>query len=328
MNFNEQIKIFKRASARNGMFGSYWLINHLPYPVVKVILHVFISIGFFLTIRLKQVARESLHTAFGNEKSDREINEIVKQCFANLGQGMVEMIYFNEHPHMIKDHVIFEGLEHLENALKQGKGVIAITAHFGNFPLMMMTMARQGYKVSVMMRKTRDPQIDAFLFEKRTGAGLKTIYTMPRKQAISETIRALRNNEIVFILMDQNFGSEGGVYVDFFGKKAATAPGPIVMAHRTGAQVVPIFIRRERDDINKVVVEPPMLLEERPDYEEMIYVNVVKATKIIEGYIRRYPHEWGWMHRRWKSEAPPAAETMSAAAREEIHGDRQEDQGQ
>lgn len=321
MDINARLKVLKRTLARWGMFGSYWLINHLPYPVVKVILKGFIAVGFLMTVRLKQIARESLGIAFGKEKSPQQIEQIIRDCFANLGQGMIEMIYIGEHPHMMKKHVIINGREHLDAALVKGRGVLAVTAHFGNFPLMMLTFAQYGYKTNVLMRKTRDPQIDVFLLEKRNKLGLKTIYTMPRKEAVHQMIRALRNNEIVFVLLDQNFGSEGGLFVEFFGQQAATAPGPIVMAHRTGSPIVPLFIRRQKDDMNLVTIEPEMELEKRDDYDEMIHANVAKITKIIEGYIRKYPHEWGWMHRRWKTKPRELTKEEMREQKEEMDGD-------
>ncbi|MBU1905372.1 MAG: lysophospholipid acyltransferase family protein, partial [Candidatus Omnitrophica bacterium] len=111
---------------------------------------------------------------------------------------------------------------------------------------------------------------------------------------------ALRNNEAVFLPLDQNFGS-GGVFVDFFGKKAATAIGPVVFARRTKAAIVPCFIIRQKDDTHQIVFEPPLELEEGKDKQETIVINIQKLTNIIESYIRRYPAEWGWIHRRWKS---------------------------
>lgn len=316
MDWKGRKKIIRRDAARYAMFTAYGLLNRLPYGMVKGLLKFLIAIGFKVTGHLKKIARESLHIAFGQEKTDEEIEEIIRRCFANFGQGMVEMIYFNEHLSLMDKYVAFEGKENLDAALAKGKGVMAVTAHFGNFPLLMMYMARQGYPCSVLMRNTRDPKIDEFLLQKRTEAGLKTIFALPRKAAVMNTLKALRNNEIVFILMDQNFGSEGGVFVDFFGQKAATAPGPIVLAMRAQSPVVPIFIRRE-NDINKIKVEPEMEIEKRDDYDAMVLANVAKITKVIESYIRRYPYEWGWMHRRWKTAAP------SVEVKEKEYGEEQ-----
>jgi Lauroyl/myristoyl acyltransferase len=87
----------------------------------------------------------------------------------------------------------------------------------------------------------------------------------------------------------------------FFGTKAATATGPVVFAMRTKAPILPMFIVRQKDDTHKIIIEPPLYIEEKEDYKETLIYNVARITKIIENYIRKYPQEWGWIHRRWKS---------------------------
>jgi KDO2-lipid IV(A) lauroyltransferase len=105
---------------------------------------------------------------------------------------------------------------------------------------------------------------------------------------------------LLFVPIDQNFG-EGGIFVDFFGRKAATATGPIILAKRTKAAIIPCFIIRQRDDTHKIIFEPPLKLEEGKDEETNILINIQRLTNIIELYIRKYPAEWSWVHRRWKS---------------------------
>ena len=142
---------------------------------------------------------------------------------------------------------------------------------------------------------------EEYLLEQRTKMELKTVYAVPRRECVSNSLKVLRENELLFIPLDQNFGSDAGVFVDFFGQKAATATGPVVFALRTKAPILPMFIIRETEDRHKIIIEPPLVLEEHAHEEEMISMNTAKLTRIIERYIRRYPHEWGWMHRRWKS---------------------------
>ncbi len=318
MRFKDQIKKTQRDIARYGMFFSYGLVNRLPYSMLKGLTRIFIAIGFCFTKRLQRTARESLTIAFGAEKSKAEIEKIIKDCFRNLGQGMIEMLYILDHPEIVKPHVSIDGKEHLDQALKEGRGVIAVTAHMGNFPLMLTRLAQEGYAPHVLMRPTRDKKIDDFLLERRTRMGVRTIYTVPRKLCVQNSIQALRNNEIIFMLMDQHFGNESGVLVDFFGQKAATATGPVVFATRTKSPILPIFIIRDHDDYHKIFIEPPLAFAEKKDCDETLFLNISKITKIIEGYVRRYPHEWGWMHRRWKGQSPTAP--IDEAAEQSLAG--------
>ena len=117
---------------------------------------------------------------------------------------------------------------------------------------------------------------------------------------MNNSIHALRNNELIFIPIDQNFGT-GGVFVNFFGQKAATATGPVILAQRTKAALIPCFILRQPLDQHRITFEKELELEEGKDPEDVILVNIQKLTNIIEAYIRKYPAEWGWIHRRWKS---------------------------
>ncbi len=297
----DRIKRFKRALARYGLHGSTWLLTHLPYPVVRGVTGFFIAAGFALTVRQKRIARETLDIAFGDSRDGDEKKEIMRRCFTNLGKGMIELIYFMAHPRLIDGRVVFEGKEHLDDALARGKGVIGVSAHFGNFPLMLLRLARAGYDTSAIIRRTRDARVEEYFQGLRERLGLNTIYSHPRKDCVDQSLRSLRRNGFLFIPLDQNFGSGGGVFVDFFGQKAATATGPVVFALRAGAPILPVFTIRQPDDTHKIIIEPPMDLDVREDDKETIHVNTARITGLIEEYIRRYPQEWGWMHRRWKS---------------------------
>jgi len=153
------------------------------------------------------------------------------------------------------------------------------------------------------MRSMRDARMEKMFLEKRVKLGIKTIYSQPRNICVSSTISTLRENGIVFIPIDQNFGT-GGVFVDFFGRKAATATVPVVLAQRTKAALVPCFIIRQADDTHRIVFEKQLELIESKDSAQTITVNIQRLTDIIEKYIREYPAEWSWIHRRWKSQIP------------------------
>jgi KDO2-lipid IV(A) lauroyltransferase len=268
-------------------------------------------IGYLFVVRQKRIAMESLNFALGKEKNQDELKRIFRACFRNLGQGMMELIYFMGHPAMIKEKVYFEGKENLDKALSQGKGVIAVSAHFGSFPLMLLRCAQEGYKTNAIIRPARDETIEKHFLKQRSSLGLNTIYSHPRKDCVNHSIRVLRENQLLFIPLDQNFGSAGGVFVDFFGEKAATATGPTIFARRTGAPIVPMFIVRDDNDVYKIIVEPAMELEDLSDEKESILINTQRITNKIEHYVRQYPQEWGWMHRRWKSRP---AENLAASS--------------
>ena len=302
MTLKEYQKKFKRAIARYVMVVCAWLARHLPFPCIKSIMSFVAIVCTPLMVRLRRIARDSLEIAFGKEKDLKERNKIMEDCFKGFSQAIGELLYYQEHPGEVsRQYSSIEGKENLDAALAQGKGAIAVTAHFGNFALMLLQFVSLGYKVNVIMRRIRDEKVGAHALHVMTKVGVNTIFSMPRRECVVNSIKRLRENEILVILLDQHFGGDGGVFVDFFGKKAATATGPMVFSSRTGAPIIPIFNIRENDGRYKIVIEPPLEIEEHEDEEAKTIINISKITKIIERYVREYPHLWGWMHCRWKT---------------------------
>jgi KDO2-lipid IV(A) lauroyltransferase len=258
-------------------------------------------LGNFLYIILfphRRIAFDSLSVAFPSMNKKQKA-KIARDFFIFMAQGGMEMIYFLRHPEALSG-IRIEGRENLEKALKQNRGAVMVAAHYGNFPLMSLKLAKEGFAINFMARQMRDPKAGAYLHEMRSNAGVKAIYTTPRRECVTNTINALRVNEIVIIQMDQNFGTNG-VWVRFFGELAATPTGPIVFAQRTNAMIVPAYIYREGLGKHCIKILPPEDLIVKEDKDEMILVNVAKFTRMFESWITAHPHEWSWIHRRWKS---------------------------
>lgn len=295
-------KKFLRAVGRNAFLIIRWVISCLPYQVFRLLTPFFIVIGKHLIKKKKRIILENLHTAFGWEKTEQEISSIVNSYFDSIGSSMIELIYFLDRPKEIVEKVTIEGKANLDEALKKGVGAILLSAHFGNFPLMFWRMALAGYKTNCIMRQMRDEQFGKYVFDFSNENGVRTIYSLPYRQCVERSLKSLRDNQILFILLDQNYGEDGGVFVDFFGQLAATATGPVMFSYRSGASILPVFIVRDGTDQYKIIIDSPVTLEPAQSEQLGLVRNTAQLTKIIEGFIRRYPHEWvGWMHRRWKS---------------------------
>lgn len=258
------------------------------------------TLFYWLSSRHRKVALESLNFAFGKEKSKKEIINIAKSCFISMAKSGVEVVAYVSDKRFIKQNVKIINKERLDQALAKGKGVILVSAHFGNFPLMIGRLSIEGYKIGAIMRPMKDAKVEKMFEDERKKLNIKAIYSIPRNTCVNNTILSLRNNEIVFLPLDQNFGT-GGVFVDFFGKKAATATGPVVFARRTDAVLLPVFIIRQKDNTHEIVFDSPLELLKGKDEEETLVMNVQKITEIIELYVRKYPGEWGWIHKRWKA---------------------------
>ena len=202
------------------------------------------------------------------------------------------------------------GREHVEAARALGKGVLVSIAHFGNYALLALQVPRLfGYPLSVIAKPLRNETLNDLWWELQRQAGVNGI---PARNAYRASVRALKANELVGFMLDQNRPAGLGVFVDFFGRPASTTPGLAVMSAHTGAPVLPAFIRRAPDGTNRVEVLPhlPPPADRRP---ETVQAFTAACTKIIEDEIRRYPDQWLWWHKRWKSRPPE--EKAAAAAR-------------
>jgi len=257
------------------------------------------ALGFFF-LKLRKTAFSGLKTAFGEEKSCGEIKRLVWGCFISISKSAAELIYLIHRPYFIREKVRIKNREILNRALMPGKGVILVSAHLGNFPLLLAKLSLEGYKTSVIMRPLKEKRLAEIFEAERARIGIETILSIPRRACVEKAIRSLRNNRALFIPLDQNFGT-GGVFVDFFGAQAATATGPVILAQRTGSAIVPCFIVRQNDDTHDIIFEPEIKLEKNNDEQEAIRINIQKITAVIETYIRRYPAQWSWIHRRWKA---------------------------
>ncbi len=256
------------------------------------------NIGYLAFPRHRRIALEGLGIAFP-QQALKTRKSLARNFFIFISQSALELLYFLQNLDYLR-HIRIEGAANLDRALKKGRGVIILTAHLGNFPLMSLKLAKQGYSVYFVTRPMRDERAGDHLYELRSRAGVKTIFSYPRKECVSGIIKALGNNEIVVMQMDQNFGT-GGVWVKFFGKLAATPVGPIVLALRTKAAVVPAYIYREGTGQHCIKIFPDEELSIRDDKDETVLINTIKFTRLIEGWVKKATFQWGWIHRRWKS---------------------------
>ncbi|MDD3296060.1 MAG: hypothetical protein PHU64_01720 [Candidatus Omnitrophica bacterium] len=256
------------------------------------------SIAYLVVARHRKIALESLEVAFP-QTSLRERKKITRDFFVSMAQGSFELLHYLRNLKQL-DNIRIEGKSNLDKALKNQRGVILVTAHLGNFPLLSLKLAKEGYKVYFVTRPMRDEKAGDYLYELRSGAGVNTIFSYPRRECVSGITKALSGNGIVIMQMDQNFGS-GGVWVKFFGKLAATPVGPIVLGLRTKASLVPAYIFHEQGFKHGIKIFPEEALEAGESRDHAILLNAVKFTRIIEGWIKEVPNQWSWIHRRWKS---------------------------
>jgi len=300
MDFKQIRKAIPRFLGWFALITCSLIIKFIPEGCLYGFANGIAGLGYNFAAKQRKISLDSLRQAFGSEKTDAEIEKIAKDSFTYMARSAIELIFMMDKPQLLKQRVSFEGRKNLDAALARGKGVILVSAHFGNFPLLLARLAQEGYKVAGIMRPMRDTRVEKLFLKKREKYHVKTIYSQPRNVCVETTIRTLRSNEVVFIPIDQNFGT-AGVFVNFFGRQAATATGPVIFAQRTKAAILPCFIVRLKDNTHKIIFDSHWELEEGKTSQETVSLNIQRLTSVIESYIRKYPAEWGWIHRRWKT---------------------------
>ncbi|MGA9792483.1 MAG: lysophospholipid acyltransferase family protein, partial [Terriglobales bacterium] len=198
--------------------------------------------------------------------------------------------------------VVYDGFENFERAYARGKGVLFLTGHLGAWELSAFAHSLQGHPLSIVMRSLDNPYVDALLQRYRTMHGNRTV---DKDDFVRGLLSAMRAGETVGILMDTNMTPPQGVFVDFFGIPACTASGLARIALKTGAAVVPGFTVWD-SKLRKYILrfDPAVELVRSSDNEADIVANTAGFTKVIEDFVRRYPDQWLWVHRRWKTRPP------------------------
>ena len=261
-----------------------------------------ISLGrvvYLLHFRLREVGMRNLAMALP-EKSEAERASILRGVFTSLGRQLAELCQFPRYtPENIDEVVVYDGLENYEQAYARGKGVLFLTAHFGGWELSAFAHSLHGHWLHIVMRPMDNPYLDRMIEHYRTMHGNKTV---AKDDFVRGLLAAMKAGETVGILMDTNMTPPQGVFVDFFGIKACTASGLARIALRTDAAVLPGFtIWDEALGKYRLRFDPAVELIRTGDLEADIVANTQKFTKVIEDYVRKYPDQWLWVHRRWKT---------------------------
>jgi len=280
------------------------LANVLPLKLGLWFVGFVGKVLFAILPKARREMRNNLKSAFP-EKKDAEIDRIAKEVFSNLGKNAVELVSFRKlTPRTLDKWVVADGAyEKIDRVLSKGKGVIMLASHFGNWELISAYFTLRGYDGTVIARRIYFHKYDKGINRLRNYMGVGVIY---RDDSPKKILRVLKKNAMLGILADQDVDSVEGVFVDFFGRPTYTPKAPVALALASGAPIVPCFMIREKNR-HRLVLEEPMELEEKSDKQETIRFNTQKWSRIVESYIRRYPEQWVWMHRRWKTQVPDVA---------------------
>ncbi|HEY3456626.1 MAG TPA: lysophospholipid acyltransferase family protein [Bryobacteraceae bacterium] len=243
--------------------------------------------------RLRRIARQNLAMALPElDAAKRE--QIADGTFRSIGRLLLAMARFPSlRTSNIGQWIAYEGLEHYAAAKQKGRGILVATAHLGNWELSAFAHALLTEPMHVMVRPLDNLLIDRLVEERRTLSGNRLIF---KRDAARAVLKALRNNEAVGILMDQNTSESEGVFIDFFGKQACAGSGFVKLAYRSQAPVVPGFALWDEQRKRYILRFYPAI-----ELTGDEHADTQRIHSFLEHTVRQYPDQWMWIHRRWKT---------------------------
>ena len=249
----------------------------------------------------RRIVIKNLDRAFGKSHSRQWIETVAQRFFINLWRSLFELGWSLTVPtDLLAKHISISGLSVYRKAQAKGNGVLLLSAHFGNWELLAPTAYLAQIPFRIVYRPLDAPFLETFVRNARTRFGAQVIPNW--KGAMRKVFRNLRQGNAVIMLMDQSADWYDGVFIDFFGQGTFTNSGLALLALKTGAPVVPLFLVREADGFH-AIFGPELPLIRTGDHTKDVEANTQQYNWVIEAYARMYPDQWFWVHRRWKN--PP-----------------------
>lgn len=283
------------ATARSVLAGLGWL----PRPLAVRAGRGLGRVAYGLSDRLRLTGFRNLELAFP-DMDERERRRILRGCFTNLGRLLGEFSQLpSATPESLQGIIECRGLENLQAAQARGRGVILFTGHLGAWELSSFALSAFGYPLSFLVRRIDNHLVEQLIEKTRTRFGNRSI---DKRAAMRPMLRTLRAGGTLGILVDLNTQPHEGVFVDFFGIPASTTTGVASLALHTGAAVLPVFVPWDEARQRYVLhVDPPLSIKPTGDQKEDVRQVTSLLTSVVESYVRRYPEQWLWIHKRWNT---------------------------
>lgn len=273
------------------------LFSVIPVSATLWLGRRFGTIAFWVNKDRRLVAYANLKSAFAKEKSPAELRAITKRVYQNMVQTFMEVLNLTKvNKQYVDQYIDVINYERIVNAAKSGRGTILLTAHFGDWELSSLTSSVKGFPILVLVREQKMKRLNELLNQLRESNGCTVIR---KGMDVKNILRALNNKDIVGILSDQDAG-RNGMLVDFFGRPTSCHSGAFEIAKHTGSLILPNFNVRVNGPYHKLYLEDYIDFKD-PDNSGDVRENLQKFMHMLERYIRLYPDQWLWLHKRWKS---------------------------
>ncbi len=244
------------------------------------------------------LVKDRLERAYGSPLGSRDLYAISRQNFRHITRVFLEIPRFRSiTAENVQRFVRCTGAKEIKKASSEGKGVILLTGHFGNWELTAhVAPFFLGTPINIIARPLDFPPLERLVTEIRCGTGNRVF---ARRSSARKVLKSLKNNEIIGILQDQRSSKHEGIVAPFMGRPALTHKGMAILATRTGAAVIPVFSHREKSGRYHIEIHPRVYLFNTGDVKKDILLNTMLFNRILENQVVKYPEQWFWVHRRW-----------------------------
>lgn len=277
-----------------------WIVNRLPRRVALRLADVLGSLLYFNTrfTRFKGALEANIRTAFPDRFSDREVQEIARTHARDMVRTLVEVARMRELPALLERGIVqVEGLNFLKDAVKSGRGAVLLSAHMGNWEILMAVLPLMGFDVTAVVARQPHPLVNEWLVRERSRFGTRLIYyDEVKSDRIGEL---LASGGLLILLADQhNYGGKPRNIVPFFGIPVSVPAGPIAYSTRFQVPLIPVLALREPGDRHRITLWEPLRLVDTGGAEDFL-INCRRMMELFESWITKHPHQWMWSNQRW-----------------------------
>ncbi len=280
---------------------AYSLANSLSLKLSYRLASFFAFICYAANYRDSRAVIKNLEIITGGQESAGSLRKMARMLYLNFAKYLVDFFRFQKmDDEYIKKIVKVDGKENIDMALANGKGVILMAGHIGNWELGGSVVAVMGYPISAVVLPHSSKKIDAFFRKQRL---IGRFAPIDIGAAVKECYRVLRSNKVLALLGDRDF-TKNGLMLDFFGKSTLFPKGPAAFSYRLGSAIIPTLIVRQPDDTFRMTFEAPIYADQKKPEDEAVLEASKRCAAIIESYVRRYPAQWYVFRDMWNKDEP------------------------
>ena len=274
----------------------------LPHSFQKAFVLALSKVVFWIDTKHKKIIKANLDLTLKDQISKEKYNSILKYCHKNLALVLLQVLRSSRFTvEDMEKSVRFENRHFIDDAIKAGRKIIIISAHYGNWELGATAVGALIHPITSIHKKMNDPYFDDYLLRSRSKFNMTMV---EKKGAIRHLVKALKNDQIITMMIDQNVNPKDGIYIDFLGAKATQSAAPAFLARKFDALIIPILIHTSPEKENIITVFEPIVTAHTDDEQKDILESTQAQADMLSNVIKAHPEPWFWCHKRWKSAYP------------------------